>query len=92
MTDAIHLERPARKRCSRGQVPRCPDRPPRKGRCDAELSLWQGESVIRNRRRTRRKHGGSEVRIPASYNQRLDTPIVDIEVKPGKNAFEFEVR
>lgn len=31
-------------------------------------------------------------RIPASFGKRLDTPLVDIEIKPGKNAFEFEVQ
>jgi hypothetical protein len=40
----------------------------------------------------KKKAPASEARIPVLYNQRLDTPLVDIEIKPGKNVLEFEVK
>jgi len=30
--------------------------------------------------------------VPAQYNQRLDTPFQDIEIKPGKNWFDLDVK
>jgi hypothetical protein len=33
----------------------------------------------------------SEIRVPAQYNQ-LNTPFGDIEVKPGKNWFDLDVK
>jgi hypothetical protein len=35
---------------------------------------------------------GSGLRVPAQYNQRLDTPFNDIEIKPGKNWFDLDVK
>ena len=32
------------------------------------------------------------IRVPEAYNRRSDTPLTGIEVKPGKNEFEFEVK
>src|SRR5262249_12152328 len=40
----------------------------------------------------RKKVSGSGVRVPAQYNQRLDTPFNDIEIKPGKNWFDLDVK
>lgn len=34
----------------------------------------------------------SRAQVPAQYNQRLDTPFNDIEVKPGKNWFDLDVK
>jgi hypothetical protein len=35
---------------------------------------------------------GLAARVPTQYNQRLDTPFHDIEVKPGKNWFDLDVK
>jgi hypothetical protein len=35
---------------------------------------------------------GLRARVPAQYNQRFDTPFNDIEIKPGKNWFDLDVK
>jgi hypothetical protein len=40
----------------------------------------------------KKNSSGSEVRVPARYNQRVDTPFNDIEIKPGKNWFDLDVK
>ena len=40
----------------------------------------------------KKKASGSGVRVPARYNLRLNTPFQDIEIKPGKNWFDLDVK
>src|SRR5262249_26224119 len=40
----------------------------------------------------KRNASGSGVQGPDQYNQRLDTPFNDIEIKPGKNWFDLDVK
>jgi hypothetical protein len=43
-------------------------------------------------RKQKKNAPGSETRIPDQYSHPLDTPFNDIEIKPGKNWFDLDVK
>lgn len=52
--------------------------------------LARPEPQVRPEQKTKVSRS-SAMRVSERYNKRSDTPFTEIEIKPGKNTFEFEV-